>query len=590
MLGHIAGRPSPSWDKIQAIVVLLMSYVALRKVPAAGPRPFQRLHNLLKKYTPWQILIGALTTLYAAHHADLLLGLTPAEPEKKMFSRRYTPGYTRGLWILSALDAGFFTSQSIRPKILRDTMSAVFSVFYLFFPKRAVEKNNMMLKVITATHMRRSWEKMLHPVIRLMTWVNAPRLGIRREIVVRLTKEGGYHSDSEVVVTIMFKGSEEEYARSESIILDIPGGGFVAMRPSCHADYLMAWAGQTNVPIVSIDYKKAPEFPFPHGLNECFDIYKMIVATKGACIGLEGSVQPRIALAGDSAGGTFSASVMNMIIEHRPVLPKPVGLLMVYPCMHVGLDFWISNSDLAVIEEEIERGHIPEDILKARPGRGDGMTLNSKAAFMDDQVLGSSFLRALMVMYIGGDTKLDHKSNYLVSPIYTPDHILAQYPRTYIITGEKDPLVDDSIIFMAKMRRAKRAVGADLESDTLRIVSGVSHAFMQMTGVVPEMKELVRVVGEELLDMIKTPQVVQSKEAWGDASLQSLKEEGKGELDLMQVNVRPVTLSNPRQTSAAVLRWEQEYTRDAVTIYEHRRVAYLDQLGIDTHDDDSGHI
>jgi acetyl esterase/lipase len=63
----------------------------------------------------------------------------------------------------------------------------------------------------------------------------------------------------------------------------------------------MAWAGQTNVPIISIDYKKAPEFPFPYGLNECFDIYKMIVATKGACIGLKGGVQPRIALAGDSA-------------------------------------------------------------------------------------------------------------------------------------------------------------------------------------------------------------------------------------------------------------------------------------------------
>ena len=76
---------------------------------------------------------------------------------------------------------------------------------------------------------------------------------------------------------------------------------FVAMRPACHADYLMAWAGQTNVPIVSIDYKKAPEFPFPHGLNECFDVYKMIVSTKGACIGLNGAVHPRIALTGDSA-------------------------------------------------------------------------------------------------------------------------------------------------------------------------------------------------------------------------------------------------------------------------------------------------
>lgn len=194
-----------------------------------------------------------------------------------------------------------------------------------------------------------------------------------------------------------------------------------------------------------------------------------------------------------------------------------------------------------------------------------------------------------MVMYIGGDTKLDHKSNYLVSPIYTPDHILAQYPRTYIITGEKDPLVDDSIIFMAKMRRAKRAARADLESDTLRIVSGVSHAFMQMTGVVPEMKELVRVVGEELLDMIRIPEVQLGVQSWGDASVQSVKEGGE-ESDLGLVNVRPATLSNPRQTSAAVLKWEQEYTRDAVTIYEHRRVAYLDQLGIDTHDDDSGHI
>lgn len=43
--------------------------------------------------------------------------------------------------------------------------------------------------------------------------------------MVRLSKSEGYHSDSEVVITILFKGTEEEYASSESIILDIPGGG-----------------------------------------------------------------------------------------------------------------------------------------------------------------------------------------------------------------------------------------------------------------------------------------------------------------------------------------------------------------------------
>ncbi|KAF9896312.1 hypothetical protein BX616_007701, partial [Lobosporangium transversale] len=284
-------------------------------------------------------------------------------------------------------------------------------------------------------------------------------------------------------------------------------------------------------------------------------------------------------------GGTFVASVMNMIIEHTPALPRPVGLLMIYPCMLVGLDFWISNNDLAVVEEEIARGPIPSDHLTSRPGRGDGMTLNSKAAFMDDQILGSTFLRALMVMYIGGDPTLDHKSNYFLSPIHTPDHILAQYPRTYILCGEKDPLVDDSIIFMAKLRRAKRGAAVDLQSDTLRIVSGISHAFLQMTGIVPEMRDLVRVLGEELLDMVKTP-VVPQKQAWGEASIASLSEEESiGSSGLVQVKTPPKPIPNPRNINPFVAEWEQRNTRDAVTIFEHRRVAYLDQLGIDTHED-----
>ncbi|KAF9580011.1 hypothetical protein BGW38_003507 [Lunasporangiospora selenospora] len=284
---------------------------------------------------------------------------------------------------------------------------------------------------------------------------------------------------------------------------------------------------------------------------------------------------------------------MSMIIEHTPVLPRPVGLLLVYPCMQVGLDFWISNDDLQVIEEEISRGPIPDDNLTARPGRGDGMTLNSKAAFMDDQVLGTSFLRALMVMYVGGDPKLDLKSNYLVSPIHTPDKILAQFPRTYIITGEKDPLVDDSIIFSAKLRRAKRAVGADLGSDTLRIVSGVSHAFLQMTAIAPEMNDLVKVIGEELVDMLQVPEDKGLNGVAHEVSASVVlvdhhhEKAGKDEKQAQNAVVRHV--SNPRHVSPFVLEWEQKYTRDAVTIFEHRRVAYLDQLGIDPHEDHSEH-
>lgn len=100
------------------------------------------------------------------------------------------------------------------------------------------------------------------------------------------------------------------------------------------------------------------------------------------------------------SGGTLATSVMNMIIESSLALPRPVGLLLVYPCMQVGLDFWINNDDLAVVEEEVARGPIPSDSLKARPGRGDGMTLNSKAAFLDDQILGSSFVSFTLFLLI----------------------------------------------------------------------------------------------------------------------------------------------------------------------------------------------
>jgi len=152
------------------------------------------------------------------------------------------------------------------------------------------------------------------------------------------------------------------------------------------------------------------------------------------------------------------------------------------------------------------------------------------------------------------------------------------------MSGEKDPLVDDSIIFMAKLRRAKRAASVDLESDTLKIVSGVSHAFMQMMSVVPEMKDLIKAVGEEMTDMLKTPHVYHEP-SWGEASTQSLQQEDDKDAGLVQVHVHPRRIPNPRHVSPFVLQWEEQTTRDAVTIFEHRRVAYLDQLHIDPHDD-----
>lgn len=49
-------------------------------------------------------------------------------------------------------------------------------------------------------------------------------------------------------------------------ILHIHGGGFISMSSFIHQTYTRNWANELGVPIVSVDYGKAPEYPYPKGL------------------------------------------------------------------------------------------------------------------------------------------------------------------------------------------------------------------------------------------------------------------------------------------------------------------------------------
>jgi len=45
----------------------------------------------------------------------------------------------------------------------------------------------------------------------------------------------------------------------EDVVLDFPGGGFVAVTPEHHGERLRAWAARMSKPIISVEYGKAPE-------------------------------------------------------------------------------------------------------------------------------------------------------------------------------------------------------------------------------------------------------------------------------------------------------------------------------------------
>ena len=88
--------------------------------------------------------------------------------------------------------------------------------------------------------------------------------------------------------------------------------------------YLKPWALGLEIPIVSIDYSLAPEYPFPRAIEECFYAYAWILKNASK-LGWTGKT---ILFAGDSAGGNLVTIVTIKAIEMG--LRKPDAMICFY--------------------------------------------------------------------------------------------------------------------------------------------------------------------------------------------------------------------------------------------------------------------
>jgi acetyl esterase len=109
------------------------------------------------------------------------------------------------------------------------------------------------------------------------------------------------------------------------VLMYLFGGGWVlgslaAVDPVCRR-----LANETPCAVVSVGYRRAPEHPFPAGLEDCYAAARW-VADHGGAIGLDPA---RIAVGGASAGGNLAAAVALLARERRR--PQLVGQLLVYP-------------------------------------------------------------------------------------------------------------------------------------------------------------------------------------------------------------------------------------------------------------------
>lgn len=459
----------------------------------------------------------------------------------------------------------------IKPKWLRDLASLVFTVYYLIAAERADDKVRRVRATLTVEHLRVAWNKATTPYLWAMAKLVRPRLTRYSPRAIRIPRPAQSVHTEPVNAWLYFDGPLSALREQTCLVLDVPGGGFVAMSPRNSEDKLLAWAGQLKVPILSIDYKKAPEYAYPYALHECYDVYHAIVRSSGRCMGLSGETRPRVVVTGESAGGNLAVGMVLMALQSAmaqgwqgdDVLPRPDGVVLAYPALNMQVASWMTDEQMSLIQDKssshtnrsvLERkrdqyrkltpftspGHSVEALTELAPSNGEQkdkqpdvpsevaksleerikksdilaaqktdevkplrtrLAVSSMISYVHDRILTPEMMRAMIILYIGPHHRPDFNTDFWLSPVLAPDALLARFPKTYILTGERDPLVDDTVIFAGRLRQAKlnqfrerQDLGLEKsqrqfhEKDHVEVslIPGVSHGFMQMAGFFPE--------------------------------------------------------------------------------------------------------
>ncbi|MDX6199813.1 MAG: acetyl esterase [Actinomycetota bacterium] len=229
------------------------------------------------------------------------------------------------------------------------------------------------------------------------------------------------------------------------------GGGFVIGDLDTHDDHARLICHDVEAVVVSVNYRLAPEHPFPAGFEDCY------AATQWAAdhIGELGGDADRLAVAGDSAGGNLSAAVA--LTATRNDGPKLAAQLLIYP----GVDFR------------------PDDTLHpSRTENGEGLFLTLE----DMQWFRSHYLQ-----------EEAHETDPRASVLLASD--LTGLPPAVVGTGEYDPLRDEGEAYA----QALEAAGVKV---VLRRYDGLIHGFFGMGSWSPASGAAAKDLCEELRTLL----------------------------------------------------------------------------------------
>jgi epsilon-lactone hydrolase len=229
------------------------------------------------------------------------------------------------------------------------------------------------------------------------------------------------------------------HSDSTRVLLYLHGGGYVLGGPESHRDLAWRLADASGMRVLLVDYRLAPESPFPAAVEDATACYRWLID--------EGLAPERLAIGGDSAGGGLAVA---MLVQARNLgLPMPAGCILLSP--------W---TDLTL--------------------SGDSVTTNDGADSMISQVSLAKFAD----LYVG---KRDKRAP-LASPLFAD---LAGLPPMLIQVGSTEVLLSDS----QRLAQKVRDTGGEAIVD---VWDNMPHVFALLAARIPEGKAAVVKLGEFL--------------------------------------------------------------------------------------------
>lgn len=220
-------------------------------------------------------------------------------------------------------------------------------------------------------------------------------------------------------------------------VLYLHGGGYVMGSCNSHRPLAAHLSKATGGPVLTIDYRLAPEHPFPAGLDDARTAWHWLLATDGMTPG-------RAVIAGDSAGGGLTAATVLALKGDGE--PLPAGAVLISPLADM-----------------------------------DPRTETYKSLAQHDPMVSEDSVKGMAEAYLGGADP----RNPLASPIHGD---WAGAPPLLIQVGSAEVLLDDA----RGLADRARAAGVDVD---LQVWEDMIHVWHFFCGLIDEADEAVQQAG-----------------------------------------------------------------------------------------------